>query len=168
MPLWSEIDKELIEIGTGQRVKFSYQNGGPLRFQIPRGLTRYGIGSYKSLTVDTLNNNEFTEWYKQLEKTLCPLEPFKSNMSDYGLRIKIDDRTLLFDNMGAYIPTDMCEGTLRGDEVSCIVDLDGYYFYNGNYGITCRAYQIKTHGGAAEPAQPQVEFSECAFLATDA
>ena len=164
MPKWSEVDTSLIEVGTGQRVKFVYQNG-PLRFQIPRGITRYGIGSFKSLTVD-VKDPEFAEWYKKLERVLCPLEPFKSNFSEYGLRIKVDDRTLLFDNEAKYLPVDLGEGTLRGDDVACIVDLDGYYFYNGNYGITCRAYQIKTYGGAREDEEVVEELTDCAFLET--
>jgi hypothetical protein len=32
----------------------------------------------------------------------------------------------------------------RGQELSCLIDVDSTYFYNENWGLTIRAYQVKT------------------------
>jgi len=144
MVLWSQVDKTLIETATTgkDRTKFKYKDA-PLRFQIPRGMCTWGVNAYKSLNID-ISNQEFITWWRDLETTLCPLEPFNSNLKGASLRIKIDDSAYVFDENSKQVCPEIKEGLFRGQEVSCMIDIDSTYFFNGNWGLTVRIYQIKT------------------------
>jgi hypothetical protein len=171
MPFWHEIDLGKIETQTsGTRTKVAYESG-PLRFQIPRGYTRYGVGQYKSLTVSNLEP-KFVQFYQDLEKHLMGDKQFKSNMTEYGLRIKVDDTTLVFNSESKFVADEHVEGFLRDLDLSCIVDIEGTYLYKGTWGITLRAHQIKFY--APVPKIPVMTVCDeetspvlkgCAFLA---
>ena len=165
MVFWSEIDPSQIEMlaSTKDRTKFRYQ-GGPLRFQIPRGLCTWGVSAYKSLQID-LSNEAFIEWWKDLETQLCPREPFNSNLKGgSALRLKIDDVTHIFDLNSKQVALDIKEGLFRGKEVSCIIDVESTYFFNGSWGLTCRVYQLKVYGEDEEPCERVLAKGSCAFL----
>ncbi len=168
MVFWTDIDTTQIEtvLAGRDRVKFRYQ-GGPLRFQIPRGLTTWGVSAYKSFQID-LSNPEFFEWWRKLERELCTQEPFKSNLAGSTLRLKVDDATYFFDENSKQTNPEIREGLLRGQELSVLVDVDSTYFFNGIWGLTCRAAQIRSWSVAeASPAEPETQTLQpnvCAFL----
>ena len=160
------------------KTKFRYQ-GGPLRFQVPRGMCTWGVSGYKSFQIELTDPN-FIQWWRDLETQLCPMAsggpspPFNSNLKEGGLRIKIDDSVYIFDQNSKQINPDVKEGLFRGQELSCLIDIDSTYFYNGNSGLTIRAYQVKTLTDAPTTetptaAAPEESFSlakgVCAFLA---
>ena len=179
MVLWSDIDTARVEmIQIKDKTKFRYQ-GGPLRFQVPRGMCTWGVSGYKSFQIELTDPN-FIQWWRSLEAQLCPVAsggpspPFNSNLKEGVLRIKIDDAVYIFDQNSKQINPDVKEGLFRGQELSCLIDIDSTYFYNGNYGLTVRVYQVKTSTDAPTTetptaAAPEESFSlakgVCAFLA---
>jgi hypothetical protein len=144
MVFWSDINVDNIETVPGPRdkTKFRY-NDGPLRFQIPRAWSNFGVSAYKSINLE-VKNGAFSEWWRALEKSLCPREPFNSNLKMGSLRLKVDDSAYVFDENSKQICPEIKEGLFRGQEVSCMIDIDSTYFFNGNWGLTIRLYQIKT------------------------
>jgi len=144
MVFWFDIDTSQIETVTTvkDKTRFRYK-GGPLRFQVPRGLCTWGVNGYKSFQV-SVSDPDFIQWWRALETQLCPLTPFNSNLRDSSLRIKIDDSVYVFDQNSKQINPDVKEGLFRGQELSCLIDVDSTYFYNENWGLTIRAYQVKT------------------------
>jgi len=175
MVLWSEItDKNVIDSapwGKEGRAKFSL-DGGPMRFQIPRGRCKWGISAYKSFQL-TVQNPDFIAWWKDLETFLCPQEPFNSNLKLNELRLKIDDATYIFDENSKQVNPEVREGLFRGQDLSVLVDIDSTYFFNGNWGLTVRAAQIRFYGTAeeetarpAETGPPVLTPGVCAFLPT--
>ena len=177
MVLWSDIDTSSIEmIQIKDKTKFRYQ-GGPLRFQVPRGMCTWGVSGYKSFQIELTDPN-FIQWWRDLETQLCPNDslspPFNSNLKkgaepEHSLRIKIDDSVYIFDQNSKQINPDVKEGLFRGQELSCLIDIDSTYFYNGNSGLTIRAYQIKTLSEAEDDDAPDEEPialtpGVCAFL----
>ena len=143
MVFWFDIDTSQIEMvaTTKDRTRFRYK-GGPLRFQVPRGLCTWGVNGYKSFQV-SVTDPDFIQWWRALEAQLCPVAPFNSNLKE-SLRIKIDDAVYIFDQNSKQINPDVKEGLFRGQELSCLIDVDSTYFYNENWGLTIRAYQVKT------------------------
>ena len=174
MVFWSDIDTSSIEmISIKDKTKFRYQ-GGPLRFQVPRGMCTWGVSGYKSFQIELTDPN-FIQWWRYLEAQLCPVAsggpspPFNSNLKEGVLRIKIDDAVYIFDQNSKQINPDVKEGLFRGQELSCLIDIDSTYFYNGNSGLTIRAYQIKTLSEAEDDDAPDEEPialtpGVCAFL----
>jgi hypothetical protein len=180
MVLWTDIDRNLIEcVPTGKDGKFRYKLGrtdgspGPLRFQIPRGMCTWGLSSYKSMSVE-LSSPEFVSWWKELEAQLCPVIPFNSNMKGSALRVKVDNATYIFDENSKQVTPEVREGLFRGQELSCLIDVESNYFFNGAWGLTVRASQVKTYGESSSPsdeadepvtdAGPVLLTGRCAFL----
>ena len=155
MVLWSEIDRSLIDcVPTGKEPgKFRYRIGGnPLRFQLPRGMCTWGVSAYKSMNVE-ISSPEFMSWWKELETQLCTVVPFNSNLKgglgkSSSLRVKVDDATYIFDENSKQVTPEVREGLFRGQELSCLIDIESNYFFNGAWGLTVRASQVKTYGGA--------------------
>jgi len=171
MVFWFDIDPSQIETVplTKDRTRFKYK-GGPLRFQIPRGQCQWGVSSYKSFQVG-ISDPDFTQWWRQLEAQLCPaVETFSSNLRGESLRLKIDESVYIFDKNSKQINPEVKEGLFRGQEVSCLIDVDSTYFFNGNWGLTIRTYQVKmlTEEIDETPSEPTCDFSlpkgTCAFL----
>jgi len=153
MVFWFDIDMNQIETISlnKDRTRFRYK-GGPLRFQVPRGLCTWGVNGYKSFQV-SISDPDFIQWWRQLETQLCPAAgsasltsaaSFNSNLKEGVLRIKIDDSVYIFDQNSKQINPEVKEGLFRGQELSCLIDVDSTYFYNENWGLTIRAYQVKT------------------------
>ena len=167
MVLWSDIDLDRIEIvpGAKGRSKFLYE-GGPLRFQIPRAKSTWGLSAYKSMNVDFEDRPDFIQWWKNLETHLCPQEPFSSNLkSTMSLRVKMDEATYIFDENSKQISPDIQEGLFRGLDLQCIVDVDSTYFFNENWGLTVRTYQVRFSGSLfEEEPQPVLPKGACAFI----
>ena len=160
MPIWTEIQKPLLQIRQNGNTKTKiFYGDGPLRFQIPRGYSRYGLSQYKSLTVSNLDP-KFLEWFREIEQTLYPSDKndFKSCVSDYGLRVKVDDSTLIFDSKSKFVGDEHVEGYLKDLDISCIVDVEGAYLWRGAWGINCRAHQIKFY--TPVPKIPEMDFEE--------
>ena len=177
MVFWSDIVTDSIEMTQiKDKTRFRY-NGGPLRFQVPRGMCTWGVSGYKSFQV-SVTDPDFIQWWRDLETQLCPNDslslPFNSNLKkgaepEHSLRIKIDDSVYIFDQNSKQINPDVKEGLFRGQELSCLIDIDSTYFYNGNSGLTIRAYQIKTLSEAEDDDAPDEEPialtpGVCAFL----
>jgi len=163
MVFWHEVDLTKIDLTPGTREKVRYTlDGGPLRFQIPRGMCNWGVSSYKSFQVE-LSNQEFLNWWKNLESMLCNREPFTSNLKGNSLRIKIDESTYIFDENSKQNSPEIKEGIFKEQELSCMIDIDSNYFYNENWGLTVRAYQVKYLTPIPEP--PAIlEKGTCAFI----
>lgn len=151
MVQWFDVDKSLIEfVPTNKdRNKFRYQ-GGPFRFQVPRARCIWGVSQYKSMNIE-IRNREFITWWRALEAHLCPQDQFNTNLKDGSLRLKVDDAIYVFDENSKQVCPEVKEGLFRGVDVQCIIDIDSTYFYNGNWGLTVRIYQIKTYGTPDEP-----------------
>jgi len=176
MVFWFDIDPAQIEtIALNKdRTRFRYK-GGPLRFQVPRGACS-GVNAYKSFQVE-VSDPEFVQWWRQLEAQLCPRTPFNSNLRESSLRIKIDDSVYIFDQNSTQTTPEVREGLFRGQELSCLIDVDSTYFFNENWGLTIRAYQVKTLtdapslGNDASSFPPEESFSlakgTCAFLSVE-
>jgi len=171
MVLWSVVAKDVIDVVPGMKDKSRYMyEGKPLRFQIPRGACTWGVSQYKSFNVD-IKNPEFTAWWTELERRLCPQEPFKSNLANGSLRIKIDEATYIFDENSKQVTPEVREGLFRGQELSCIIDIESNYFFNNVWGLTIRASQIRFYGieqpspDAVKPDEvPVLAKGICAFL----
>jgi hypothetical protein len=172
MVLWVGLNKDGIDVVAGMKDKSKYlYEGKPLRFQIPRGTCTWGVSQYKSFNIE-INNPEFIEWWTELERRLCPQEPFKSNLSGNSLRIKVDEATYIFDENSKQVTPDVKEGLFRGQELSCIIDIESNYFFNNVWGLTIRASQIRFYGTeqpipvASTPAAdvPVLAKGICAFL----
>lgn len=172
MVLWVGLNKDGIDVVAGMKDKSKYlYDGKPLRFQIPRGACTWGVSQYKSFNIE-INNPEFIGWWTELERRLCPQEPFKSNLSGNSLRIKIDEATYIFDENSKQVTPDVKEGLFRGQELSCIIDIESNYFFNNVWGLTIRASQIRFYGiEQPSPAAPMAPADApvlakgiCAFL----
>jgi hypothetical protein len=169
MLFWNQIDTLKINVvpHTKDRSKYTL-NGSPLRFQIPRSMCKWGVSSYKAFQVE-ISNEEFLTWWRDLESKLSVQEPFVSNLKGATLRLKIDDSTYIFDENSKQVSPEVQEGLFREQELSCIVDIDSNYFYNGNWGLIVRAYQVLYYGPEArvtpEPTEaPILKKGVCAFL----
>jgi len=143
MVMWNEFDINEIEISQMTKDKLKYNlNSDPLRFQIPRGMCTWGVSAYKSFNLE-LSNQEFINWWKKLENILCNNDNFTSNMNNDSLRIKIDESTYIFDNEKMQVSPEIKEGLFSGHELTCMVEIRSNYFYNGVYGLTVRASQVR-------------------------
>lgn len=175
MVLWSDIDTNMIEESKFGTTRTKFRIGSePLRFQIPRGICTWGVSAYKSMQID-LTNPSFIHWWKDLETQLCPQEPFNSNIKGSSLRLKVDDSVYIFDHNSKQICPDVKEGLFRGQDVTCMIDIDSNYFFNGNWGLTVKLYQIKlmtecvdTPPDATPDSLISLPKGICAFLETDA
>lgn len=84
----------------------------------------------------------------------------KSNLTEYGLRVKVDDSTLVFNSESKFVPDEHVEGYLKDLDMSCIVDIEGAYLWKGVWGINCRAHQIKFYAPAPKIPETTMENEE--------
>jgi hypothetical protein len=110
----------------------------------------WGVSAYKSFNVD-ISNEEFINWWKNLESLLCPREPFTSNMKAGSLRLKIDESTYVFNKDSKQVSPDIKEGLFRDQELSCMIDVDAW-------GLTVRSHQVRFYGPSS------IEKGVCAFI----
>lgn len=173
MVLWGDINKDLIDVTPGMKDRSKYlYDGRPLRFQIPRGVCTWGVSQYKSFNIE-FNDPKFIEWWSELERRLCPQEPFKSNLSGNSIRIKIDEASFIFDENSKQVTPEIREGLFRGQELSCLIDIESNYFFNNVWGLVIRASQIRFYGTeqpsavvVETPETPVLQKGICAFLET--
>jgi hypothetical protein len=162
---WAQFGKE--------EGRWKYKLGdGPMRFQIPRGKCTWGVSAYKAFQVE-ISDPKFIEWWKDLESQICPQSPFNSNLKldrdgSYSLRLKIDDASYIFDKESKQVTPVIEEGLFKGQDLSCLIDIESNYFFRDSWGLTVRAFQVKSYGGGAQ-SKPVVEDSPfkkgiCAFL----
>jgi len=141
---WSEVDiSTLVFAGKrGGGTKVTQADGSVLRFQIPTGRVMYnGISDFKSMTLEM--PSEFCTWWtEKLEEVAAGCEPFRSNIKDNGIRIKVDQLTHFFDEQKKSVFPVIEEGTLKGDVLSCIIEVSGIYFFQDVYGLIVRAHQV--------------------------
>lgn len=178
MVYWYEIDRMTIDwtqFGKEEgRWKYKLENG-PLRFQVPRGKCTWGVSAYKSFQVE-ISDEKFVQWWRDLESQLCPQGPFNSNLKldkdgTYSLRLKIDDATYVFDENSKQVTPVIEDGLFKGQDLSCLIDIESNYFFKDTWGLTVRAYQVKSYGGGEDPKPLFVEEAPspltkgvCAFL----
>lgn len=171
MPLWTDIDMSSVQVedSSTNRTKALYK-GGPLRFQIPRGYTKFGLSKYKSITISNLNC-KFMEWINTLEKVVSRnSQPLKSNITEYGLRIKLDDSSLIFNSDSEFVQEACVEGFLRDSDINCIVEVEGAYLWKGEWGVNCKVYQLKFYAPVARIPdfdESQDVLPECAFISSE-
>jgi len=170
MVFWNEIDRMMIDWSQfgKEEGRWKYKLGsGPLRFQVPRSKCTWGVSSYKSFQID-ISDPKFIEWWKELESQLCPQEPFSSNIKNGTLRIKIDDATYIFDENSKQVSPMVEEGLFKGQDLSCLIDIESNYFFKGTWGLTVRAYQVKYYGSPPpeipEEDVPTFKKGVCAFI----
>ena len=151
---WSEVDTSTL-VFAGKRgggTKVTQADGSVLRFQIPTGRVMYnGISDFKSMTLEM--PSEFCTWWTEnMDEIASGSTPFRSNIKDNGIRIKVDQLTHFFDEQKKSVFPVIEEGTLKGDVLSCIIEVSGIYFFQDVYGLIVRAHQVvirKRTGNAA-------------------
>lgn len=85
---------------------------------------------------------ELEAQWRELEAEVPPQEfPWNSALTDYGLRVKIDDRTMFFDSNSVLVPPGIRTGAL----VTCLIEIKSIYSYKGMSGFSCRVHQMKIH-----------------------
>lgn len=111
----------------------------PMRFQIPRGYSEYGVSDFGQILLG-VNNQDFLDWFKNLENTLIKEQPIESRVKENSISLKyVDGFTQIFDSSNQY----QCECNLENSELDCLVDVDRVYNLNGKYGITCKIFQVR-------------------------
>lgn len=124
----------------------------PIRFQIPRGYCEYGKSSpYNLVTIQFSEQDEFLEWFRQLEKKLIGPEktPIDSRVKENTIHVKyIDGFTQVFDENNIFL----IDGTnLSNSNLDCLVEVDKVYGPlgdNASYGITCKIFQVRVVPGS--------------------
>ena len=161
---WSEVD-------TASLVLTDKRNGGSkitplLRFQIPTARVMYdGVSNFKSVTLEM--PSDFVEWWTASLDTLLP-EPYRSNMKDNGLRVKVEPGTQFFNDSRKSIFPSIDEGGLKGETLTCIIDIPGTYFFQDMNGFIVRMYQAVVQKRHEEPViEEGTRLTGCAFLTTE-
>lgn len=169
MVLWNDLDIETIQYAGSKNgtTKFSLEGNVPLRFQIPRGRVLYnGLSGFKSITIE-MPPDFVTWWREKLEPALAGgLTPFNSNMKEYSLRLKVDKSTQVFDARRQIQFPELVEGLFGSAVVTCIAEITGTYFFQDNYGLTCRIHQVVVAEPEfeAEPEEPTESVKGFAFV----
>jgi hypothetical protein len=120
----------------------------PIRFQIPRGYSEYGLSQYSQLNLNMgPDQKQFLEWFQNLEKKLAggeDLEPgfeLESRVKENSLSVKyVDGFSQVFDSSDVII----VDGhSFVECELDCLVEIDKVYSLNGKRGITCKIFQVR-------------------------
>lgn len=116
-----------------------------------------GLSGFKSITIEM--PPEFVTWWREkLEPVLAGgLTPFNSNLKEFGLRLKVDKSTQVFDARRQIQFPELVEGLFGSAVVTCIAEITGTYFFQDNYGLTCRIHQIVVAEPAFEEPEPEDE-----------
>ena len=152
MKKWSEVDFSTLVLKSkkGGGSKITYADGTPFRFQVPTGRVMYdGISNFKSFTLEM--PPDFLEWWARLDAEFSKEQPYRSNVSNNGLRVKVDPTTYFFDESKKTIFPNIEEGGLKGESLTCIIEIPGTYFFQETYGLIVRAYQVVLRTTAAVP-----------------
>ena len=119
------------------------------KFQIPKMRVLNFYPEYGTLELET--NSKFINLWKPIEdecKTYATLE-WRSSLADGRFRIKIDERTHIFDENSKLVPE---IPQLVNKFVTCIIELKSVYAFKGVSGISMRVHQLK------------ISENSCAFL----
>jgi hypothetical protein len=141
---WSDIDTSTF-VYAGKRgggTKITNADGTPVRFQIPTGRVMYnGLSDFKSMTLEM--PSDFVQWWTDTIDTIASEStPFRSNVKDNGLRVKVDGVTQFFDESKKSIFPTLDEGVLKGETLTCIIEVSGVYYFQDTYGLIVRAHQV--------------------------
>jgi hypothetical protein len=110
---------------------------------------------------------DFIQWWQKLDQELgSGCEPFRSNVKDNGLRVKVDGVTQFFDESKKSVFPSLDEGALKGDTLTCIIEVSGMYFFQETYGLTVRAHQvvIRKRNTPCEVEPPAEQLKGFAFI----
>jgi hypothetical protein len=120
-----------------------------------------GLSDFKSMTLE-MPSDFCTWWTETLEEIASGSTPFRSNIKDNGLRIKVDPLTQFFDEQKKSVFPAIEEGTLKGDILSCIIEVSGVYFFQDVYGLIVRAHQvvIRKRNGPVAVAESKCEVTD--------
>lgn len=114
----------------------------PLRFQIPRGYSEYGLSQYNQITLG-ISDTQFLEWFRNLENKLVgdSFESLESRVKENSITVKyVDGFSQVFDSSDIL----MIDGhSFVECELDCLVEIDKVYSLNGNTGITCKIFQTR-------------------------
>jgi len=100
-----------------------------------------GLSDFKSMTLEM--PPEFCTWWTEnMDEISSGSTPFRSNIKDNGIRVKVDQLTQFFDEQKKSVFPAIEEGTLKGDVLSCIIEVSGIYFFQDVYGLIVRAHQV--------------------------
>ena len=118
----------------------------PIRFQIPRGYSEYGLSQYNQITLNMgPDQKQFLEWFRNLEEKLvgddCVTLESRVKEETNSITIKyVDGFSQVFDSNDIL----MIDGhSFKECELDCIVEIDKVYSLNGNTGITCKIFQAR-------------------------
>lgn len=133
-----------MEFTPGARsVKITYRGGQPCRIQIPRMLVVNENPTYG--TLELVACPEFVAFWTRLEDACKKYadNPWNSLLNDGRFKIKIDERSHVFDSdlklkVGG-------ADTYTNEYVTCILEVRSIYKFKGMCGITCRVHQMKIH-----------------------
>ena len=121
----------------------------PMRFQIPRGYCEYGKSQQFNLIHIRMNDDEFLEWFKNLENTLIgpdktPIDS-RVRIDDKTIHVKyVDDFTQVFDTHDTFLIDGV--KTFANCNLDCLVEIDKVYGplgENKSYGVTCKIFQVR-------------------------
>jgi hypothetical protein len=116
----------------------------PMRFQLPRGYSEYGISQFGQVSVK-IANTEFLEWFKKLELTFIKDSPLDSRVNDENSSISlkyVDGFTQVFDASNVLMIFDDAPNFVDS-ELDCLVDVERVYTLNGSSGVTCKIFQVR-------------------------
>lgn len=115
----------------------------PIRFQIPRGYSEYGLSQYNQINLNMgSDQTQFLEWFQNLEKTLVgDVSSLESRVKENSITVKyVEGFSQVFDSADVF----MVDGhSFRECEMDCLVEIDKVYSLNGNHGITCKIFQVR-------------------------
>jgi hypothetical protein len=131
--LWSEVDFSKILLNEKRKITYG---GKPFRFQLPEVTCTDGLSMYNQMTIEVPGG--FTAWYSELEESIGVLQPWKSNINDGYMTLKIDDSSQIFDENKKLSQSK----EFQGCTIKCILEVSSVYFFRETYGLTCRVYQI--------------------------
>jgi hypothetical protein len=131
--LWSEVDFSKISVNEKRKIKY---DGGLFRFQLPEVTCTDGPSIYNQMTIEVPGG--FTAWYNELEEVIGVTEPWRSNINEGFMTLKLDDSSQIFDSDKKLTKSK----DFQGCTIKCILEVSGVYFFKETYGLTCRIYQI--------------------------
>ncbi len=134
-----------MEFTPGSRsVKVHNKLGKPYRVQVPKMLVVSENQAYG--TLDLVACPEFVSFWTRLEDECKvyadPTLDWKTLLSDGRFRVKIDEKTHVFDSASNVVYDYQ---TYLNKFVTCILEVKSVYKFKGMCGISCRTHQIKVH-----------------------
>lgn len=140
---WYEVSVQGSSLVQGSSIVQGSSLVQPIRFQIPRGYSEYGLSQYNQITL-TISDSQFLEWFRNLEKKLV------GEVTSLESRVKEEENTITVKYVDGFSQVFDSSDVLMIDghsfvncELDCLVEIDKVYCLNGNYGITCKIFQTR-------------------------